>query len=511
MAYEPKLIEVLKEIRGTGAPGDTPIDGIYHDLTIKDIEDDDITPRLGAGIYKSMQVIYNETRGVVNVLDEIEAIGLMENAIRSLYADKLTLDSLYADKSKLDSIFADKAKLDSIFNDKAALDSLYADKAILDSIYADKVKLDSIFDNMDQIHTVETSIGNVDTVAINISNVNTTGSNIADVSTVATNIMPVTTAANLEAEIISLYTDKDNINLVADNMDDVNIVADNMNYVTVAGPRAWEAEAERRTAENYATTPENVYVEVVTSNGDGTFTSTTTTDYSSLHWSAKAYGLVTDGIIDDTQPLVDRTYSSSMVEEKLVPLKTDINSNAMSIAGLVQSVLGLSTSTAQGQLGQNVDTVLTTSEQVLPFVAITQSTDTGKFSIGTNDITIYEAGTYNFISTVTFEDSGANGSVGTVVFNLRDTANNTLYYTQSTTVEISNFDRDTVPFNSLVVIPDTITFPVTIDINVSCNVVGYTVNGLSSVLSLQGGSVQTISTIANSLDTVDFNIDLGGI
>lgn len=50
----------------------------------------------------------------------------------------------------------------------------------------------------------------------------------------------------------------------------------------------WEAEAERLTADSYATEAEDVFVNLVTSDGDGTFTYTPTTDYSSLHWAAKA-------------------------------------------------------------------------------------------------------------------------------------------------------------------------------------------------------------------------------
>lgn len=54
--------------------------------------------------------------------------------------------------------------------------------------------------------------------------------------------------------------------------------------------KAWEAEAERLTADSYATEAEDVPVKIVTSNGDGTFTYTDTypVEYSSLHWSNKS-------------------------------------------------------------------------------------------------------------------------------------------------------------------------------------------------------------------------------
>jgi len=50
----------------------------------------------------------------------------------------------------------------------------------------------------------------------------------------------------------------------------------------------WEAEAAKLTADSYATEAVDVFVNVVTSNGDGTFTATPTTEYSSLHYSTKA-------------------------------------------------------------------------------------------------------------------------------------------------------------------------------------------------------------------------------
>ena len=50
----------------------------------------------------------------------------------------------------------------------------------------------------------------------------------------------------------------------------------------------WEAEAERLTADSYATEAEDTFVNLVTSDGDGTFTYTPTTDYSALHRAAKA-------------------------------------------------------------------------------------------------------------------------------------------------------------------------------------------------------------------------------
>jgi len=47
---------------------------------------------------------------------------------------------------------------------------------------------------------------------------------------------------------------------------------------------AWIAEANKKTADSYATEPHGEYVKVYTSNGDGTFTAIDTTEYSALHY-----------------------------------------------------------------------------------------------------------------------------------------------------------------------------------------------------------------------------------
>ena len=58
---------------------------------------------------------------------------------------------------------------------------------------------------------------------------------------------------------------------------------------------AWIAEAEAKTSESYAVEPENVVVKTYSSDGDGTFTATATTDYSALHHAAQANSAVITG------------------------------------------------------------------------------------------------------------------------------------------------------------------------------------------------------------------------
>ncbi|OYT57746.1 MAG: hypothetical protein B6U76_00120 [Desulfurococcales archaeon ex4484_217_2] len=55
-----------------------------------------------------------------------------------------------------------------------------------------------------------------------------------------------------------------------------------------AQEEAWNAEAEKMTADSYATEPEDIPVKIWYSNGDGTFSWIDSTDYSSYHWSKKS-------------------------------------------------------------------------------------------------------------------------------------------------------------------------------------------------------------------------------
>jgi len=59
---------------------------------------------------------------------------------------------------------------------------------------------------------------------------------------------------------------------------------------TAAKLEAWNAMAERLTADSYATEASGVFVKIYTSNDDGTFTATPTTEYSALHYSIVSSG-----------------------------------------------------------------------------------------------------------------------------------------------------------------------------------------------------------------------------
>jgi hypothetical protein len=104
---------------------------------------------------------------------------------------------------------------------------------------------------------------------------------------------------------------------------------------TNAQLREWEAEAEALTADSYANQLKNVYVNIYTSDGDGTFTATASTDYSALHWAsiAASVGVTDTGVLS--------TYTSSVVSggttfnqsSVLCAIHSDIEDSGFSYAG----------------------------------------------------------------------------------------------------------------------------------------------------------------------------------
>jgi len=71
-------------------------------------------------------------------------------------------------------------------------------------------------------------------------------------------------------------------------------------FATTAEEEAWEAEAEKKTADSYATEPHNVYVKIYTSVGDGTFSFIHSLDYSALHYAEETDSTNKVDLVGDT-------------------------------------------------------------------------------------------------------------------------------------------------------------------------------------------------------------------
>lgn len=81
--------------------------------------------------------------------------------------------------------------------------------------------------------------------------------------------------------------------------------------------KAWESEASQLTSDSYATEAYNVPVKVYTSNADGTFTITNTTEYSALHWRTVAETKVR-GDVADVDTLAELVLFDSNVANTVV-------------------------------------------------------------------------------------------------------------------------------------------------------------------------------------------------
>ena len=179
--------------------------------------------------------------------------------------------------------------------------------------------------------------GRLDTVQ---TNGETFESNIDLLSTLDVQI------SNVGNHIDALITTSDNILDIISATKKATEASDSADYSEL---RRWESESFRLTAESYAVEPENIYVKIYTSNGDGTFTVTDTTDYSALHWEKKASELVISGIIDDTVPSLNRSYSSNKINSEL----SKINSELSKINSELQTEL----QTIEGELQTELQTI----------------------------------------------------------------------------------------------------------------------------------------------------------
>lgn len=184
-----------------------------------------------------------------------------------------------------------------VADDASELTTSPSDIAIVASSIAD---VTTVAGSIADVTTVVTNIASVQTVSASIANVNTVSSSIANVNTVATNIVSVNTVATNIVDVVAVA---DNI---VPNLAEILLADTNAGIATTQATNAqlsaWEAEAEKLTADSYATQLENVFVNTYTSDGDGTFTSTPTTEYSAFHWSKKAEaigGLTIDAVPTD--------------------------------------------------------------------------------------------------------------------------------------------------------------------------------------------------------------------
>lgn len=199
--------------------------------------------------------------------------------------------------------------------------------------------------NVNKVANIDTDVTKVADIDLDVTTVASIVSEIPIVSAISTD---VATVASISSEVITVAGIETDVTTVANISSDVTTVANNIVDVQnaeenaiIAKEEAWRAEAERLTANSYATEPEDVYVKIYTSNNDGTFTITDTTDYSSYHYERKATTLITTGIINDVTSYADRTYSSNKIDSIVSTINNNITPIENSIGVIEGDIVAL--------------------------------------------------------------------------------------------------------------------------------------------------------------------------
>ena len=223
-------------------------------------------------------------------------------------------------------------------------------------------EIEVVEDNLIPIAAVATDIGKVNTVADSMGDIVAILPSLPDVGTLVANITGVNSVSTEMTNVVALGSIADKLESLSDVSSSIPVVesmkgtledvASEPMRTAVLGAyghastaetdartatlKAWEAEAWKRTADSFATQPVNEYVRIWTSNEDGTFTATTTPEYSALHYMTNISIVASGYIIDDLAIFEHTTYSSSKVEE-LLALKASLDLATATTNGLMSS------------------------------------------------------------------------------------------------------------------------------------------------------------------------------
>jgi len=179
-----------------------------------------------------------------------------------------------------------------VAGDSAVIDTVAGDTLVINIVAGDTLAVNIVADDTVALNLVSDDLAkgigtNQPTDSAILNALTNATQTIADV--VLTHADVVITNGDVvitNADVVLTHAD-----VVVTNADvlltNADVVSSGTN-ATNAELSTWEAEAEKMTADSYATQPEDEFVIVYTSDGDGTFTATPTTENSSLHWAAKS-------------------------------------------------------------------------------------------------------------------------------------------------------------------------------------------------------------------------------
>ena len=293
------FLKVLREIRGTGAPEAAYTDGIYYDLTIA------LTGAGNApGKYGHMVEMYNNLTGPTGSYTDFV---VKYNAFLIEYADVLAKANV-ADQAAIDAVAAKvatellKTNVEGLVTTATTASNNVNTRLNTVQLNGSTVEanLNAVGNNSININTVSNIAGDVTTVASGAAKVTAVADSIVGVNTVSGAISKVNAVADSIDSVDSVSLHLNAIDITASMQDEVNRLAISPAYPAILSAEdnafksereAWEAEAQRYTANSYANEAPNIFVKLWSSIGDGTFTYINSTEYSSRHYASLSNGL----------------------------------------------------------------------------------------------------------------------------------------------------------------------------------------------------------------------------
>ena len=251
-------------------------------------------------------------------------------------------------------------------------------------------KVSAVDSNITKVAAIDTNVTKVADIDTNVTKV----ANITDgdVSKVADIDGDVAKVAAVDSAVSSVATDVDKgigTNTASDSaiLNALTNASDASDSATNAQLSQWAAEANKMTADSYATEAEDAYVKIWSSDGDGTFTATNTTEYSSLHWAVKA------DKENDVSLLIANDLSEIDTTAKKAAARDNLN---VDVAGTDNSIDVTVTDSAEIDFtltGQEITATLKTGsiDETKLDTSVNDSLDLADSALQTVDIT-YDAG-----------------------------------------------------------------------------------------------------------------------
>ena len=517
---EGEKIDFIVSTTGTDLPASPSDVGIVA-LNIDDI----------ISVADSMDTIISSLDNEVNINavvaneSNINAVASNEFNINSVVANESNINSLVANEVNINAVVANELNINTVANNELNINNVSDNMDVVLRVDLDAVDIGTVSENVSIVEIVANDLGSnfshqddygsitspIESAVVGTSHIINVSNNIDTINVLDFNMVNINAVGN---DIASVNTNSTNINSIIDvstNMASVVSAVDNANE---AEKSKWISEASKMTSDSYATEPEDVFVKEYTSNDDGTFTVTNTSEYSALHWAIKTADLVSEGVIDDDNASAIKTYSSNKVQALHDAQANTIANLATANAEIVNATTPAVASIPKYPL-----------VSILDFNTLQQSTLTSIFEINdvNNVMTFKENANYSFLSTIQIK-SNVNAS-RLVKFLLVNNDDDTIVKEIDSTLTIASGTVSSIPMSVLLTVDAA---PLNIRVEISCSDTGFELRSFSSIISsgtgfgsesidniddALGGIVSVGSKLTDIVITTnnDFNLDLGGL